>query len=290
MPLPTLIELAEAGAHYGHHRSLTYPKAKEFVFMTKNNVSLINLEHTLRCLQEAQQLLHEYRAKGKPVLFVGTKRSIRPAVKDAAESINEPYIVERWYGGFLTNFSSFAAELKKMKELTEFLQGEKAAKLEKKERAKFQSRLDHYNRFLGGAADLRAKPELLVVASATEDKIAIGEARKLNIPVIAIVDTDINPDEIDYPIPANDDAPRAVELILKALAEAPVEAQAASKVSDEPEVPAKAEAKAKSAPKKKAVVKAAKKSVEKAEKPKAEPKAKAKPKAKPKAAAKKAAK
>ncbi len=221
MAMPSLIELAEAGAHYGHHRSLTYPKAKNFIYMVKNNVSLINLEETLNCLEEAQVVLHENISANRPVLFVGTKRSIRHIVKEAAESINAPYIVERWYGGFLTNFQNFATQLKRMDELTKHTETEKFAKLEKKERARIQNRLDHYNRFLGGAVGLHKLPELLVVGSATEDKIAIGEARKLGIPVIAIIDTDINPDQIDYPIPANDDAPRAIELIMKALVEQP---------------------------------------------------------------------
>jgi small subunit ribosomal protein S2 len=221
MPMPTILELAEAGAHYGHHRSLTYPKAKEFIYMTKNNVSLIDLEQTLHCLSQARQTLADYRANGRPVLFIGTKRSIRSIVKNIAESTGLPYMTERWYGGFLTNFPSFAAELKKMKELEEYLKSEKAGRLEKKERARYQSRLDHYNRFLGGVSNLSAMPELLIIASATEDKIALAEARKLGIPVIAIVDTDVNPDEIDYPIPANDDAPKAIEVILAALVEAP---------------------------------------------------------------------
>lgn len=234
MSMPTILELAEAGAHYGHHRSLTYPKAKTFVYMTRNNVSLINLEETVRCLTEAQQVLSEFRAQNRPVLFVGTKRSIRQIVRDVADSIGASHMTERWYGGFLTNFPSFSEELKKMKELEEFMKGEKAAKLEKKERARHQTRLDHYNRFLGGVGNLKAMPELLVVASATEDKIAMKEAAKLAIPVIAIVDTDINPEEIDYPIPANDDAPKAIEIVLKSLVEAPEKKAVKAKNDEKP--------------------------------------------------------
>ncbi len=215
--LPTLVELAEAGAHYGHHRSLTFPKAREFVYMTKNNVSLINLEETLKGLEAARTLLHDYRAKNKQVLFVGSKRSLRDIVKKAAESIDASYMVERWYGGFLTNFDNFAAQIRRISEMEAFLQSEKAARLDKKERARHQARYDHAMRFLGGVVNLKSMPALMVVGSATEDTIAIGEARRMNIPVIAITDTDINPSEIDYPIPANDDAPRAVAMILTAL-------------------------------------------------------------------------
>ncbi len=221
MAIPTLMELAEAGAHYGHHRSMTFPKAKNFIFMVKNNVSLINLEETRRCLEEAQTLLHQYKSENRTILFVGTKRSIRNIVKEAAKSFGAPYITERWYGGFLTNFPNFATQLKKMKELAEYLEGEKIQKLDKKQRARIQTNYDHTHRFLGGAADLAKLPELLIVGSATEDKIAMGEAKKLGIPVIAIIDTDINPNEVEYPIPANDDAPRAVELIFKSLVEEP---------------------------------------------------------------------
>lgn len=234
MALPTLVELAEAGAHYGHHRSLTFPKAKNFVYMTKNNVSLINLEETLKGLEAAQALIQDYKAKGKPILFVGSKRSIREIVKAAAETIGAHYVVERWYGGFLTNFDNFAAQIKKIGELEEFLKGDKAARLEKKARARYQAHYNHTLRFLGGVVNLKTMPELIVVGSATEDKIAIGEARRMGIPVIAITDTDVNPTEIDYPIPANDDAPKAVEMILRALVSTPaVKVSAKTEKSDE---------------------------------------------------------
>lgn len=254
MPMPTILELAQAGAHYGHHRSLTFPKAKNFIYMTKNNVSLINLEETLRCIETAQKVLNEYRSANRPILFVGTKRSIRPIVKEVAESIDAPYMVERWYGGFLTNFANFASQFKKMKELEEFIGSEKGQKLDKKARARYQAKLDHSMRFLGGAASLKSMPELLIIGSATEDRIALGEARKLGIPVIAVADTDINPDSVDFPIPANDDAPKAIEMVLKALVEVPVkkatsvkaEVLPAEKPKSAPKKVAKTEKKAKS--------------------------------------------
>lgn len=252
--MPTLVDLAEAGAHYGHHRSLTFPKAKGFVFMTKNNVSLINLEETLKGLEAAHTLLGEYLDKNKPVLFVGSKRSIRDIVKQAAEAIDAHYVVERWYGGFLTNFPNFATQIKKIGEMEEFLKSEKASRLDKKERARHQKRYDHAMRFLGGVANLKSMPELIVIGSATEDKIAISEARRMNIPIIAITDTDVNPSNIDYPIPANDDAPRAVELIMQSLVGAPAKA---SKKEAEP---------TDESTEKPAVKKATKKTTKKAEK------------------------
>jgi small subunit ribosomal protein S2 len=217
MAMPTLMELAEAGAHYGHHRSLTFPKARGFIFTVKNNIALINLEKTQECLATAQNVMNQYRADGKTILFVGTKRSIRNSVQEVAESIGAAYITDRWYGGFLTNFPNFLQQIKKMNELEEYLKGDEAAKLEKKERLVKERKLAHYQRFLGGVAKLTAMPDLLVLASSSEDKVAILEANRMNVSIIALTDTDLNPDLITYPIPANDDAPKAVDLILKAL-------------------------------------------------------------------------
>jgi small subunit ribosomal protein S2 len=221
MAVPTLIELAEAGAHFGHHRSLTFPKAKEFVYMIKSNVALINLEQTQEAISAAQSMLAEYRAANKNILFVGTKRSVRNSLKEVAESIGASYITERWFGGTLTNFETILANIKKMNELEEFLSDDKSGKLTKKERLRHQNQLNRYHRFLGGLKTLKRMPDLIVLASATEDKIAIDEATQLHIPIIAITDTDMNPDRITCPIPANDDAPKAVDLILRSIVEAP---------------------------------------------------------------------
>lgn len=219
--IPTLVELAEAGAHFGHHRSLTFPKAKDFVYVVKSNVALINLEKTQEALSSAQQIIQEHLVADKPILFVGTKRSIRAITKTAAESVNSPYITERWFGGMLTNFSTMRENIKRMNEQGEFLASEKAQKLSKKERLVLENKLERTKRFLGGVASLKDIPALIVLASASEDKIAIEEANQLGVPVVSITDTDMNPDLITYPIPANDDAPKAVELILQTITTAP---------------------------------------------------------------------
>lgn len=254
MAVPTLLELAEAGAHFGHHRSLTFPKAKEFVYMIKSNVALINLEQTQEAISAAQSMLAEYRAANKNILFVGTKRSVRNSLKEVAESIGASYITERWFGGTLTNFETILANIKKMNELEEFLSDDKSGKLTKKERLRHQNQLNRYHRFLGGLKTLKRMPDLIVLASATEDKIAIDEATQLHIPIIAITDTDMNPDRITCPIPANDDAPKAVDLILRSIVEAPTK-KAASKPAKEEEAVAEKPKKAtkkteKAAPKK----------------------------------------
>jgi len=240
MKMPTLLELAESGAHFGHHRSLTYPKARKFVYMVKNSVALIDLEATQKALVESAQIYQQHRAENKIVLFVGTKRSVRQAVKDIALAVETPYVNERWLGGFLTNFETILANITKMNELVGYLNSDKAETLEKKDRLRFQHRLERYQRFLGGVATLTKLPDLMVVASASEDKIAIAEARQVGIPVIALTDTDVNPDTITYPIPANDDAPRAVALILQALVSGEVPAvKAAPAVKEAKKTPVK---------------------------------------------------
>jgi small subunit ribosomal protein S2 len=217
MSMPTLLELAQSGAHFGHHRSLTNPKAKTYIYMVKNNVALIDLEQTQNYLEAAQRALAGYLAEDKTVLVVGTRRLVRPIVKEIAQELRVNFITERWLGGFLTNFSNFSENISRMNKLEQYLESEDSAKIEKKERLVQEAKLANYHRFLGGVKSLTKLPDLLILASASEDKIAIVEANRLGIPIIAIADTDINPDLITYPIPANDDAPKAVELILRTL-------------------------------------------------------------------------
>ncbi len=280
MALPTLIELAESGAHFGHHRSLTYPKAKGFVFMVKSNVALIDLEQTQNAIENAQKIIDAHRKSGKSILFVGTKRSIRGVVREVAESIGASFINERWFGGTLTNFATIEESIKRMTDIEEFLAGPKAAKLTKKDRLMTERKLARYHRFLQGLAGLKAMPDLIILASASEDGIAIAEANQLDIPVMAITDTDMNPDKVTYPIPANDDAPKAVELILRAMVEVPgskkakVEAEVEEVSEETPEEP-KAEKKASTKKTAAKEVKEPKKAAKKAE-----PKAAKKPAAK----------
>ncbi len=230
MPVPTLLELADSGAHFGHHRSMVYPKAQSYIFSIKNNVALIDLEQTQNAIAGAQKVITGALANNQTILFVGTKRSTREATKAVAESINSPYITERWYGGTLTNFSTMLGNIKKMNEIEAFLQTEAAAKLTKKDRLVKENQLKRLRRFLGGLTKVTKLPDLIVLATASSDSIAIQEANQLGIPVLAITDTDINPAKITYPIPANDDAPRAVELILRAIVQAPGEKVTSAKV------------------------------------------------------------
>lgn len=249
MAMPTLLELADSGAHYGHHRSFVYPKAREYVYGVKQNVALINLEKTQELLGEAQKIFTKFKSEGKTVLFVGTKRGVQEVVRQIAESIGEPFITERWLGGFLTNFESIQENIKKMNELEEYLNGEQSKTLTKIERLRADAKLKRYHRFLIGVGHLKSKPELMVMASASQDRIALREANLQGLPIIAICDTDTNPELVTYPIPANDDAPKAVELILNALVAAPVKEKKTETIEKEAEsvveVPKKVAAKAK---------------------------------------------
>jgi len=279
MTMPTLLELVEAGAHFGHNRSLTYPKAKNYVFTTKNGISLIDLEKTQNAILKAQAMLWQCIGDNRTVLFVGTKNSVRTIVQEAALSLNLPYITERWFGGTLTNFETIISNIKKMNDLEAYLEDDKSKSLSKKERLHQTNKLAHYRRFLGGLAALKKMPDLIVLASASADKVAITEASQIGISIIAICDTDVNPDRVTVPIPANDDAPKAVRLILQTMIEKPstkIKAEpeakepkatvSKSKISDEPKKTVK---KTEKAEPKKAVKKAVKKTekAEKVEKP-----------------------
>jgi|GEM_PF-1290820 len=216
MSLPSLLELADSGAHFGHHRSLVAPQARPYIYSVNNHVALINLEKTLENLSIARQVIKEARDQGKTVLLVGTRRSLRRSVEEIAKKLELPYINDRWLGGFLTNFPQMLDNIARLEDLERELD-EKGSKLSKSDRLRLSARIDRAKRFLESVRSLKALPDLIVLASATEDKIVLKEAKQVQVPVVAICDTDVNPNLVDYPIPANDDAPKAVKLILEAL-------------------------------------------------------------------------
>jgi len=273
MSIPTLVELAEVGAHFGHHRSLTYPRSRNYIYAVKSSVAIINLEETQKALKEAQILFQQYRSANQPVLFVGTRRAVRSITKEVAEAVGCSFITERWFGGMLTNFSTMLENIKRMNAEEEFLASEKSKRLSKKERLMHENKLERSRRFLGGVSKLTEMPALIILASASEDKIAIEEANQVGVPVISVTDTDINPELITLPIPANDDSPRAVELILKTIIatptkEAPVKKaeNTVEKVQKKVAVKPKAESAKKSSTKTVATKKTATKKTTKAKK------------------------
>lgn len=213
--------LLEAGAHFGHKTSRWHPKMRPYIHSKRGGIHIIDLEQTSDLLAKASEFAASVAASGKQVLFVGTKKHIAPSVQAAAESAKMPYVTERWFGGMLTNFSTISERIKRLKQLNEQLEsGELAESYNKREILEFSEERDKLARDFNGIAEMGKMPGALFVADVLGEKTAIREARRLHIPVIAIVDTNADPSLIDYVIPANDDAVKAVKLIADTIAEA----------------------------------------------------------------------
>lgn len=214
-------ELLEAGSHFGHQTRRWNPKMGQYIFGVRGGVHIIDLTKTVNYLQEAVGFVRKTAEDGGKILFVGTKRQAIAIVRDEATKAGQPYVAERWLGGMLTNFRTIESRIKRLKELEEGLEsGDYAGKYNKKELLDFTNEKDHLKRIFGGIEDMAEHPKAVFVVDVVRDITAIAEARNLGIPVIAIVDTNANPDLIDYPIPANDDAIKSIRVITHALAEA----------------------------------------------------------------------
>jgi small subunit ribosomal protein S2 len=214
-------KLFEAGAHFGHTTARWNPKMAGYIHSKRGDSHVINLEKTVEQLERALPFIAEVVASGKQVLFVGTKKQAREIVKNAAESVGQPYVTERWLGGMLTNSATMISQIKKLKlQEKKMLSGELANRYNKLEVQRFQEEIDALNLKYGGIKELRGKPGALFVVDAVADKNAIAEAAKLHIPVVAICDTNADPTGVDYAIPANDDAIAALELISSYVADA----------------------------------------------------------------------
>jgi len=217
--LPTLEELFKAGAHFGHRKSRCDARAHDFVFVHRNKIAIINLEKTRARLEEALDFLKTAAKEGALFLFVGTKPQAREEVKKVAEALKQPYIVERWPGGLITNFDVVFKAVKKMLQREQDLAEGKFAAFTKKERLKIEKDLQKAKRILGGLAKMERKPDILVVVDAKEEEIALLEAKRAGLKVVALCDTNANPRLVDYPIPTNDDATAAVKLICNLIKE-----------------------------------------------------------------------
>lgn len=227
--------LFEAGAHFGHKTSRWNPKMAPFIHSKRGDSHIINLEKAVDALEAALPFIAETVAKGRQVLFVGTKRQTQDIVKAAAESVGQPYVTERWLGGMLTNAATINSQIKKLKLLEKKMaNGELAARYSKLEVQRFQEQIDADNVKYGGVKDMRGKPGALFVTDVITDANAVREADKLGIPVVAIVDSNANPTGIAYVIPANDDAIKTSQLILDYVVTAVREGQSAAvKKSDD---------------------------------------------------------
>lgn len=222
----TMRQMLEAGVHFGHQTRYWSPKMAPFIFGSRNKIHVINLEKTLPLFDDAMNYLGKVAAKGGTVLFVGTKRSARDVIKSEAERCGMPYINQRWLGGMLTNFKTVKQSTKRLKDIEAMDSDGSFGRLGKKEVLMLQREKAKLERSLGGIKDMRTVPDVMFVIDVGYEKIAIKEAKKLDIPVVAVVDTNNTPDGVDYVIPGNDDAIRAIQLFVTAASDAVVEGKA----------------------------------------------------------------
>lgn len=209
-------DLLDAGVHFGHLTRKWDPRMAPYIFMEKNGIHIIDLNKTLACLDEASNAIKQIVRSGKKVMFVATKKQAKDLVAAEAQRLNMPYVTERWLGGMLTNFATIRKSLKKMSGLEKLMKEDAYKNLAKKERLMVSRQKDKMESVLGGISDLSRLPAALFVVDIKREHIAIAEAQKLGIPVFALVDTNSNPNEVDFPIPANDDAFKSVSLLVKA--------------------------------------------------------------------------
>ena len=225
----TMKQLLEAGVHFGHQTKRWNPKMKRYIFTARNGIYIIDLQQTVKMFRAAYDVVRDMAAEGKTVLFVGTKKQAQEAVEEEARRAGTPYVNVRWLGGMLTNFQTIRKSLDRLQKLTEMATDGTAEKLPKKEVLRLAKERARLEKVLGGIKDLRRVPDAIFVVDPSREEIAVLEARRLSIPIIAIVDTNCDPDLIDYVIPGNDDAIRAIKLFLGKVADAILEGSAAYK-------------------------------------------------------------
>ncbi|MFZ9503343.1 MAG: 30S ribosomal protein S2 [Cyclobacteriaceae bacterium] len=212
---PTIEQLMEAGVHFGHLTRKWNPKMSEYIFMENNGIHLIDLNKTLRMLDEATTAMKSYVRSGRKILFVATKKQAKDIISEEAARLNMPYVTERWLGGMLTNFATIRKSLRKLSQIEKLMKDEAYDNLTKKEKLTLTREKAKLQKQLGGISDLNRLPAALFIIDVKREHIAVAEAQKLNIPVFAMVDTNSDPTQVDYPIPANDDAFKSVSIITK---------------------------------------------------------------------------
>ncbi|MGN0489167.1 MAG: 30S ribosomal protein S2 [Ruminococcus sp.] len=223
MAVVSMKQLLEAGVHFGHQTRRWNPKMAEYIFTERNGIYIIDLQKTVKKLDEAYNFIKEVSMEGKCVLFVGTKKQAQDSVKEEAERAGAYFVNARWLGGMLTNFTTIRKRIARLKQLRTMQEDGTFDLLPKKEVIKLNLEIEKLEKFMGGIKDMPEMPGAMFVVDPRKEKIAVSEAKKLGIPVVAIVDTNCDPDDVDYVIPGNDDAIRAVKLIAGAMADAIIE-------------------------------------------------------------------
>jgi len=225
MALPdfSMRQLLEAGAHFGHQTHRWNPKMAPYIYGARNNIHIIDLSQTVPMLNEALKQVSDTVAKGGRVLFVGTKRQASDIVADAAQRSAQYYVNSRWLGGMLTNWKTISNSIARLRKLDEILGGEGGQGFTKKERLNLDREREKLNKALGGIKDMGSTPDLMFVVDTNKEAIAILEAKRLGIPVVAVIDSNCDPDKIDFPIPGNDDAARAIQLYCDLIAKAAID-------------------------------------------------------------------
>ena len=217
-------QLLEAGVHFGHQTRRWNPKMAPYIFTERNGIYIIDLQKTVKKIEEAYEFMRTVAETGRPILFVGTKKQAQQAIMDEANRCGQYYVSERWLGGMLTNHKTIATRIKRLAEIHTMEEDGTFEKLAKKEVVKLRGEMEKLEKYLGGIKDMPGMPAAIFVVDPKKERLAIKEARILGIPVIGIVDTNCDPDDVDYVIPANDDAIRAVKLIAGRMADAVIEA------------------------------------------------------------------
>jgi small subunit ribosomal protein S2 len=217
MAKATYKELLDAGVHFGHLTRKWDPRMAPYIFMEKNGIHIIDLNKTIACLEESSEIIKNIIKSGRKIMFVATKKQAKEIIAEESRNLNMPFVSERWLGGMLTNFATVRKSLKKLSSMEKLMKDDAYLNLAKRERLMMQREKEKLERVLGGIADLTRLPAALFVVDVKKEHIAVAEAKKLGIPVFGIVDTNSNPDSVDYAIPANDDAYKSVKAIIKVI-------------------------------------------------------------------------
>lgn len=233
---PSVVEMLEAGMHFGHRTFKWHPKMKQYIFEARKGIHIIDLEQTKTKLDEALAVLSRMASEGKMILFVGTKNQVKEPLEAAAKAMGMPYVSQHWLGGTLTNFNIIKNSIRLFQDLTEKKDSGKLEKYTKKERLNFDRRISKLSQTVGGLVGMNRTPDAIFIWDIKNEETALAEAKKKRIPIIAVCDTNVNPTGIDYVIPANDDASKAIVMVMKLIEEVVVEAKASAKDAKNTEI------------------------------------------------------